>query len=216
MRLKADAFDRANSQIRDLAAQHATLEARLSALQAHIKHRGERGTRIANLRRSLEERRKEAAKQGIKVDSIKLSGNELLRAGDFEKLEGLDVPATSVPGATHPNDMQINGDVTTLTTVIDPSKLPDLPTLRARLAAYSENNDKLRTRSRQLKSRSAELESMYRKVIALCTGTDERMVDEALPSLLQALESDSIGPAERVSEFLRKVEGAGLAAGAVA
>ena len=129
----------------------------------------------------------------------------------------------------------MNGDATAanLTTVIDPTQLPDVPTLRARLVAYTENNDKLKLKAKHLKGRSAELETMYRKVIALCTGVEEGRVEQSLAALVQAVESENVAGAGgrngingavtgtprsaargqdaevgRVKEFLKKVESA--------
>ena len=70
----------------------------------------------------------------------------------------------------------------------------------------------------ELKSRSAEMEGMYRKVVSLCTGVEEGKVEESLPALVAAVESErgGLGQQEvgRVREFLRRVDG-GVGAGAV-
>lgn len=55
---------------------------------------------------------------------------------------------------------------------------------------------------------------MYRRVVSLCTGVAEDKVDEALPSLVAAIESekgvmDGEGDVGRVREFLRRVDGSG-------
>lgn len=233
MRLKTDALDRANAQIRDLATQYAQMSAAVSRMQARVKNRGERGVRIVNLRRSLEESRARLARQGYpNLNAVAGPHGGPLKPGDVEKLDGLEVPATSVPSSSHGED-HVNGE-TNLTTVIDPTKLPHVPTLCARLAAYNENNERLKQKAKHLKGRSAELQTMYRKVIALCTGVLEDKVEENLPALVQAVESENVRGAVsggrngvngnvvvdatriqdaevgRVKEFLRKVEGAGL------
>lgn len=229
MRLKTDAIDRANAQIQSLAAQHAQMQQQLTTLQARVKAKSERGGRLSNLRKSLADHRTRLARQGLNPDTAMSSPGVLLRSGDVEQLDGLEVPATSVPSSTH--DSQIDGDV--MNTIIDPSALPELPILRARLAAYNENNTRLRRRSQQLKGRSRELEAMYKKVVGMCTNVPEEKVDEMLSQLLQAVESENLGakngvngvigtPAaalaqsqetemKRVRQFLHKVEGAGLA-----
>ncbi|KAK3062512.1 hypothetical protein LTS18_003918, partial [Coniosporium uncinatum] len=76
-----------------------------------------------------------------------------------------------------------------------------------------------------LRSRSGQLEGMYRKVVSLCTGVEERRVEEMLGGLVVAVESEGAsgglhkigGPwivegsggmeVGRVREFLRKVDG---------
>jgi len=72
-----------------------------------------------------------------------------------------------------------------------------------------------------LKARSLELEQMYRRVISICTGTEEERVPEVVDQLLQAVESEEAGKANgvsvadrgaealdvrRVRDFLRKAE----------
>jgi regulatory protein SWI6 len=235
MRLKTEQIDRATNQIREFASQHAIMEAHISQLAARLKRRGDRGTRIHNLRRSIQDRRKGALERSLDVAS-----NSNMRAGDVEKLEKLDIPATSVPSTSQPPTSESLSP--SLNTIIDPNALPDLPTLRARLAAYQENNGALRATSRQLKGRSAEVEAMYRKVISLCTRTPEQLVDETLPAMVQALESEGtlIGgtaavngavstpvstgagrfsgdkekeqEVKRIGDFLKKVDGLGTVA----
>jgi regulatory protein SWI6 len=54
---------------------------------------------------------------------------------------------------------------------------------------------------------------LYRRVVSLCTGVDEDKVEESLPNLLQAIESEKgagievEGDVARVRDFLRKVDG---------
>ncbi|ANB15448.1 transcriptional regulator SWI6 [Sugiyamaella lignohabitans] len=79
--------------------------------------------------------------------------------------------------------------------------------LKARIAAYQQNQRELEKLASDLKGRSTELEHKFRKVVAKCTGVDEDQVDSLLPGLVQAVESD---PPEvdmsRVTGFLRKVD----------
>ncbi|KAF2093331.1 hypothetical protein NA57DRAFT_48321 [Rhizodiscina lignyota] len=217
MRLKTDSFDRANAQIRDLAAQHAQLGAALSQLQNRVKNRSERAVRTLNLRRSIEESKHRLSHQGVNLNAVTGPRGSPLKPGDVEKLDGLEIPATSVASNSQGGG-HVNGDssMANLTTLIDPMQLPDVPTLRARMAGYAENNDRLKGKAKYLKGRSAELETMYRKVIALCTGVEEGRVEENLAALVQAVESENVPPGAdaevgRVKEFLRKVEGVGLA-----
>ena len=78
---------------------------------------------------------------------------------------------------------------------------------------YETNNDRLHQKSTQLKSRSSQLEHLYRKVVSLCTGVAEDKVEDQLGALLAAVESEkgALGREEagRVREFLIKVEGVG-------
>ncbi|KAK9473092.1 uncharacterized protein V1510DRAFT_119386 [Dipodascopsis tothii] len=84
---------------------------------------------------------------------------------------------------------------------------PDIPVLKARIAAYKINNTRLNGFAQGLRGRSSDLEEKFRKVVALCTGVHENRIDSLLEGLVQAVQSD---PAEvdiaRVAGFLRNVE----------
>lgn len=83
--------------------------------------------------------------------------------------------------------------------------------LRALVSAYEANNADLAHVAASLHRKSNQLECSYRKVVALCTGVPEESVEENLPSLVAAVESErgALGREEaaRVREFLLKVEG---------
>ncbi|KAG9720502.1 hypothetical protein KCU59_g17559, partial [Aureobasidium melanogenum] len=90
---------------------------------------------------------------------------------------------------------------------------PSVAELRTLKKIYETNNDRLHQKSTQLKSRSSQLEHLYRKVVSLCTGVAEDKVEDQLGALLAAVESEkgALGREEagRVREFLIKVEGVG-------
>jgi predicted nuclease with TOPRIM domain len=85
--------------------------------------------------------------------------------------------------------------------------LPSVTVLRARIKAYTTNEDNLREIASKLHDKSTDLEDKFRRVVSLCTGVDEDRIDSLLEGLVQAVESD---PGEvdtaRVSSFLRKVD----------
>jgi regulatory protein SWI6 len=90
----------------------------------------------------------------------------------------------------------------------DTSQLPPTQTLQSRLSAYNSLNARLAAHVSSLKARDGELEAKYRRVIALCTGVEEKQVDSVLAQLVQAVESE-VDPGQdvcRVREFLRRVE----------
>ncbi|KAF2430052.1 apses-domain-containing protein [Tothia fuscella] len=96
------------------------------------------------------------------------------------------------------------------------STLPSPSVLQGRLSAYNSLNAGLSAHVAQLRSRDGELESKYRKVIALCTGVEEKLIDSLIGSLVQAVESEGdagLGgggqDVSRVREFLRRVDMAG-------
>ncbi|PNS16881.1 hypothetical protein CAC42_4845 [Sphaceloma murrayae] len=70
-----------------------------------------------------------------------------------------------------------------------------LSQLRAIAHGYERNNVHLHTESQTLKSKSLDLERMYRRVISLCTSVAEDKVDEMLSGLVAAVESEGMaGP----------------------
>ena len=116
---------------------------------------------------------------------------------------GYEVPLLNNFGHNDPSNLQSTH------TYQFASVLPSTPILRARVAAYNVNNEQLAAQSAKLKARSGELETRYRRVISLCTGVEENRVEEMLPALVAAVESENSDGMEvaRVREFLKKVEG---------
>jgi len=145
---------------------------------------------MQNLKRAIGEM-KERIAAGI-VGGVKINGR--IMPGNFS-LGDADA-ALAVPD---PNTMNGAGA----------HQLPDASTLNARLAAYNTLNAGLAAHFTSLKSRDTELESKYRKVVALCTNVDEDKVDSLLPQLLLAVESEPENDVGRVREFLKRVEAVG-------
>lgn len=95
---------------------------------------------------------------------------------------------------------------------LDPARLeqgsPGL--ISARVRAFSRHNAQLEQHAAQLRSRSTELEALYRKVVARCTGVREGDVERNLEGLVAAVESENwVGEdgrdVGRVRDFLRRV-----------
>ena len=206
LRLKQDIIDRTNVTIRELSAVQKNQSAKLESLKARIRARNDRQRRVSNLRRSIEETRARLAAAGIKD----LAGMTRCSA-DF----GYEIqPQLLKNKMSHDHSNLSHGPGTHAhqfnpSSSSSPSSVPPLRILRARLAAYNTNNKALAARAAELKARSGELETRYRRVVSLCTGVDENRVEEMLPALVAAVESESGDGMEvtRVREFLRKVEG---------
>lgn len=80
-------------------------------------------------------------------------------------------------------------------------------------AAFQANNAALERRADELHGRSSELETLYRRIVSLCTGVAEDKVEEALPSLVAAVESEKAAANDgeehdlsRVRDFLKRVD----------
>lgn len=192
LRLRSEQIDRLNDQIQGLSSmQQSTLE-ELRQMKERIRVREERKAKIANLQRELAKKRATA----------KPSPNTAEVEPDW--LNSLNLDLISLQADEGPNEMQVQ---------FAQEKLPSKQILEAYVKAYSTNNSGLRQHADQLRSRSTELEAMYRKVVSLCTGVPEEKVEESLTSLVAAVESErgSLGEQEvgRVRDFLRKVEGGG-------
>jgi regulatory protein SWI6 len=203
LRQRTEQIDRLNEQIRDFSAlQKAELE-RFQEMQARIKSRGEKQAKLANLRRILQEKR---AGLSPSAHAESQSGTTELGAADSALVpEDLAAVLPNIPAS----DAEITPEQRSLFT----SALPVPSELRTRLHAYSTNNQQLRDHANELRGRSNELEDLYRRVVSLCTGVDEDKVEEALPNLLAAIESESTAGVEgegdvvRVRDFLRRVDG---------
>lgn len=200
---RTEQIDRLNEQIQEFSAvQKAELE-RLQETQARIKLRSEKQAKIANLRRILDEKRARAQPETLQQVQ---NGTIDLGAADSALLsEDLSSILPSIPS----EDSPVEPGQSSLFT----SALPAPSDLRARIHAYSSNNAQLQDQANELRSRSSELEGLYRRVVSLCTQVDEDKVEEALPNLLAAVESErgggieSQGDVGRVRDFLRKVDG---------
>lgn len=212
LKLRTEQIDRLNEQLREFSAlQQADLE-RLQELKDRVKLRSERQAKVANLKRAIQDRKTEAAHQKPRQPraSPRPNGPELDPEPHWLSSEqataDLLPPINSSPSASAtPTPAQ-------LTLLRD--HIPDTPSLlRARLHAYYDHNADLRRQADELKSRSSELEVLYRKVVALCTGVPEERVEESLGQLVSAVESERGGLGEgevgRVREFLRRVDGGG-------
>lgn len=202
LRQRTEQIDRLNDQIRELSTLHKTELERLQETQARIKIRGENEVKLANLRRILQDKR--AAKSP--TDREMQSASAELGSADYALLPD-DIAAVlpSVPG----DGESISPEQRSLFS----TALPAPSELRTRLHAYNTNNTQLRDHSNELRGRSHDLEGLYRRVVSLCTGVDEDKVEESLPNLLQAIESEKgagievEGDVARVRDFLRKVDG---------
>ena len=203
LRQRTEQIDRLNEQIRDFSAlQKAELE-RFQETQARIKARGEKQAKLANLRRILQEKR---AGMSPATHEESQSGTTELGAADSALVpEDLAAILPNIPAS--------DADITPEQRSLFTSALPVPSELRTRIHAYNTNNQQLKDHANELRGRSNELEDLYRRVVSLCTGVDEDKVEEALPNLLAAIESESTAGVEgegdvvRVRDFLRRVDG---------
>ncbi|KAF2213282.1 hypothetical protein CERZMDRAFT_10809, partial [Cercospora zeae-maydis SCOH1-5] len=194
LRSKTEAIDRLNEQIRELSAmQKADLE-KLQEMKERMRLRAERKAKIANLRREID--KKKSANKKMQNRRKSQSPTEQI---DLE-------PDWLTDLNDNLNSTRMDAHQRQLIT----SSIPTPNLIKARLAAYQKSNSKLQAQAEQLRAKSTELEGLYRKVVALCTGVPEDKLDEALPALVAAVESErgTLGESDvgRVREFLRKTD----------
>jgi len=204
LRVRTEQIDRLNEQIREFSAQQKADLERLQELKERVKLRNERQAKIANLKRAIGERR---VQQHLKRDRGQESGSS--STVEIEP-EWLNESSNAILAVESPNASPNNSQREFVE-----NSIPSPQLLRARLNAFVTNNASLRRQADELKSRSVELEGMYRKVVSLCTGVAEEKVEESLPALVAAVESERgtlQGEQEvgRVREFLRRIDGAAV------
>lgn len=206
MNAKQAQIDTIHAQLRDASAALGKDRSRLDEERQKAKEREERKLKIANLRRAAEEER--ARLTQMQQQYGQMNGEIEMRLGDADK--GLAIPAGTVPANIlsniNPNPHQ--------SPVLDQAQrqllasLPPTHVLRARVNAYTANNDALTESVRSLQAKNSELATKYRKIISLCTGVEEDNIDDTIHNLLRSLESEpdtvDLG---RIREFLQRVEG---------
>ena len=198
LRSKTERIDLLTEEIRGLSTRQKTDLEVLQELKDRVRIRTERQAKVANLKREIEKKRKElhTRSNSNKTGDVTVEPAWLNHAAS-QDLVSLD-PTHAQP------DPELRHFITT--------QLPSTSVLRAYLNAYNTNNTNLQRNADLLKSRSIELESMYRKVVSLCTGVAEDKVEENLSALVAAVESEqgNLGEQEvgRVRDFLRRVDGA--------
>lgn len=217
-RLKQDLIDQTNSTISTLSSLQKSEQARLDTLRTRLRRRQDRSKRIANLKRWLEPQRHMLA---ATTPSTDLSQTRDIGYADAEGagilVQDSDLPDQLRTEVSHLLRQASSGSAYLSTPISLPAapaladNLASIPAhvLRQRVQVYCAANAALLSRSRQLKDKDGQLEAMFRQVVALCTNVPEERVDEVLPSLVEALDSDPFDGVEvgRVREFLRKVEG---------
>ncbi|KAK5138564.1 hypothetical protein LTR08_000152 [Meristemomyces frigidus] len=201
LKIRTEQIDRLNEQLRDFSSlQKADLE-RLQELKERVKLRDERQAKVANLKRAIHDRRTTTSARKDKNKRSSPSDVDTEPAWLDDSTHDILTTETPDDSLTEPQRQVLE------------HSLPSQPSVAARLNAYLQHNILLRRQADELKSRSSEVEALYRKVVSLCTGVEENRVEACLAGLVAAVESErgcfGEGEAEvgRVRSFLRRVEG---------
>jgi regulatory protein SWI6 len=169
-----------HAQLRECSVQLEEERQNLKSLQKRASEKAERRRKIYNLRRALEDKR-----AGIINANSYLS----LKLGDVGLTLASEPPKELLQSENITQNSLRQLDREQLAYIFS---LPSTSILRARLAAYTENNKALRGYSAQLRSRSQELEEMYCRIVALCTGIKNEEVEGVLAGLVTAIESEGM------------------------
>lgn len=198
LKTKTEQIDRLNEQIRELSSSQKEDLSKLQELKDRVKLRAERRAKVANLKREIDKKR--AALQANEANKTTAQHNAELRP-DWLSEHNLQILT---------EDFLDDDPIATERRNIATNLLPAPRDLLARINAYTSHNIRLQRDADELRSRSTELEDMYRKVVSLCTGVAEDRVEESLPALVAAVESERSGLGEqevrRVRQFLRRVD----------
>lgn len=198
LRARTEEIDRLNAKIREFSSVQTQDIERLQEIKDRVRLRAERQAKIANLKRNIAEKRERQKASSGPKPTVTAEPSWL----DESSQE--IVSFSSPSGSDSPNAIQRQF-------VTD--SLPSPRTLRAHLNAATMHTENMKRQADELKSRSVDTEAMYRKVVSICTGVEEHKVEESLPALVAAVESEkgALGQQEvgRVREFLRRVDGVG-------
>lgn len=90
------------------------------------------------------------------------------------------------------------------------NELPNSSILNARIAAYEKNNEELLNRLKEKKKSSLELEQQFKRIVALCIGSDVNKIDDKLlGNLLMSVENEpdpEIGEIKKVLKIVNDLE----------
>ncbi|KAF2089401.1 start control protein cdc10 [Saccharata proteae CBS 121410] len=212
IRLKQDIIDRTNATIQSLSTQQRNLTAHLTSLQHRTRLRAERHQRILNLHSAIKDQRARLTRTGtVPLQKVVNASKENVDVGDADSAAETTIQLEQLADAALSTPLDLDNLDLQRLTPLQQSIIRNLPSsghLRASLSAYRSNNGKLQAQAAALKARNGELEQQLRKVVALCTGVEEGMVEQLLGGLLKAVESETGEGVEvgRVREFLRKVD----------
>jgi ankyrin repeat protein len=192
---KQSQIDAVHHSLRNASAHLGEERRKLERLQTAKSERNERKWRFGNLQRAERD-------EGYRLQQL------LQRHG-----RGSEGETDMYLGAADSSILAIPIDPATSTVIVDLSApLPSASEIRGKISAYKNVNAELESKVSALKARSRDVEAKYRRVIALCTKTEEGEVDKSFELLERAVLSEGeveFGDVEvgRVREFLARLEG---------
>lgn len=195
---KQTIIDETHQKLRETSSLLATERRRLSILQQQVADRQERKQRIANLRAANHEQRAHLSRISNGTLSTGFAHGPDVQIGEADG--GLEINTQIIPLSLEPN--QTPDFSPTVRSYL--ASLPSTAVLEARCAAYERNNLSLQLKTRTLETRSSELESKLRRVLALALNSDEESMDRMIGKLLRAVDSEGRNMVEngRIGKFI--------------
>lgn len=190
-------INQAHENLRENKSRLAEERERLQELQRKSDERKNLRMKITNLQRANQGYR------NVLGNRPDLRTNITIGEADA----GLEVEASKLPSRESSySSMSIDHSSSPETRYLD--ALPPTEVLQARAQAYKVNNDRLDAQVHTLQNQSSELEKQLKKVVSLCTGVAPERVDEFLPRLMAAVESERGEEVDmgRLHDLLRQVE----------
>ncbi|KAI9669281.1 MAG: transcriptional regulator swi6 [Alyxoria varia] len=198
---KQSHLDAQHTELRTIAQQHSDERARFEGLQHRARDRQERGKRVENLKRAIEEMKARRRHRRNAHGASEEEGEEEEKENETSKgqqqqqhLLKIDPtlleekPYDAAPSSPSNNN---SPESPTTRTTNYLSTLPPPSTLSSLITATSTQNTHLTDLLDVLRARSTTLEAQYRRVVALCTGvTEEEIDDQTVQGLLNAVESE--------------------------
>ncbi|KAJ4417985.1 transcriptional regulator swi6 [Gnomoniopsis sp. IMI 355080] len=200
LKKKQDTLNELHSGLRTASTQLADTRRKTELVREKLKTQQLHRQRVANLARELEN-----IQYRMGALSNEHGATQSSAASAWE--DELANLRPSSPNTTTTTTTTTNTTSPTATATTTATKLPDTPLLRARLAATTAVLASTRDKFAALHGSSRELETKYRRLVALAASCDEASVDDVLESLVRAVQSER-GELEigRVRKFLGGVD----------
>lgn len=202
MASKQSIIDNLHASLRQTSSNLGQSTQQLKRLREQAKERNERVQKITSLRSAADE-------EGYRLQQLKEQFPSLDRSlngeGGAEMVLGQpDNQFSAFRSGTTSQEIEAHMQA-------NPGALEGMvgkDQLRARIQAYKQNNQDMENRVAEMQRGSRKTQEKYRRVIALCTKTDENKLDNLLEGLWRSVESDAADvELGRVREFLSRVEG---------
>ncbi|KAL8957720.1 MAG: hypothetical protein Q9193_005083 [Seirophora villosa] len=186
--------DQILSQLRENVSQLTEEKRRLQVLEEKSEERKNLKTKVENLRRANQSLRQNLGNRHDLPTDVEVGKADVGLEVEASRLPALDPDSTPVDISSAEHQYL--------------ESLPPTTVLQARAEAYRANNDGLGAQVKRLQGQSSDLEARLKQVVSHCTKVDIERVDELLPGLLAAVESEIPEELEtsRLSELLREID----------